>query len=395
MIVRRISRALLAIATAGLILRGGGREVTAQIATKEIPKFLVQPGWPTIPNGWTLGQVSDATVDKDNNIWIIQRPRTVKTGVKTGPPVMEFDQVGHYIKGWGGPGQGYPWPQVEHGIYIDYRGYVWICGSGNNDQVYKFTQNGKFLMQIGHATEEKSNHDTAQFFRPTAMSVYPPTNELFVSDGYANRRIIVFDADTGKFKRMWGAFGHAPDGPPPAPERSPTTPDPNRTLATEFDPKDPGPPQFDTVHDVAISKDGLVYVGDRGGKRVQVFKADGTYIAQVWIDRWCLQVTRTCGNGQTAGSVAFSADRQQRFLYVGSRSPARVLVFDRKTLKMITSFGRAGIGPAEFDDLHEITTDSSGNLYVCEVEDGRRIQRFVFKGIVTVPAGQNEELVVK
>lgn len=364
---------------------------------REVPKFKVDPSWPSIPNGWTLGQVSDVTTDAQNNIWIIQRPRTVKAGVTTGPPVMEFSQAGKYIKGWGGPGTGYDWPLVEHGIFIDYRGYVWICGSANNDEVLKFTKDGRFVMQIGHGGHPKSNQDTENFWKPAEMFVYPKTNELFVADGYGNKRIIVFDADTGKFKRMWGAFGNAPMDSPPARRRSGGAPNPNgvpateygppdQTLATDFSPSDRGPSQFNTVHDVKISNDGLVYVADRGGKRVQVFTISGKYLAQVWVDRWCETSGAGCGNGQTAASVAFSADPGQRFLYVASRSSARVWVFDRKTLQPLEWFGQPGIAPGEFDVLHEMATDAAGNLYTTEVEDGRRVQKFQFEGLVSAPA---------
>jgi NHL repeat len=357
-------------------------------SARQMPKFRVDPHWPTIPNGWTLGQVSDVTTDSQNHVWILQRPRTVKPGVKTGPPVMEFSQAGKYIRGWGGPADGYDWPKMEHGIFVDYKGFVWISGSGNDDQVLKFTNDGKFVMQIGHGGRTKTNQNTEDFWMPAEMYVYPKTNELFVADGYGNRRVIVFDANTGQFKRMWGAFGKAPVdrtaaeppfGNPPGRRR----PNPNRILAPQFDPKDPGPSQFNTVHDVKVSDDGLVYVADRGGKRVQVFTVQGKYLTQVWIDRWCEQTGDGCGDGQTAASVAFSADPQQRFLYVASRSPARVWVFDRKTLQPLESFGRPGIGPGEFDVLHEMATDSDGNLYTTEVEDGRRVQKFLFEGIIS------------
>jgi len=358
-------------------------------SSMEVPKFEVDPAWPKIPNGWTLGQVSSAASDEQNNIWILHRPKTVKPGVKTGPPVMEFDESGKYIQGWGGTGEGYDWPSTEHGIYVDYKGFVWIGGSGNEDQILKFTKAGKFVMQLGKGGAKKTNADTKNFWKPADVFVYPKTNELFVADGYGNKRIIVFDADTGAFKRMWGAYGNVPKDPDPVVPGQRTPPDPNRTLATEFDPKDPSPTQFDTMHGVKVSNDGFVYAADRGGKRVQVFTTDGKYINQVWIDRWCLAPQQGCGNGQTAASVAFSADPEQRFLYVASRSPARVMVVDRKSLQILDSFGRPGIAPGEFDVLHHMTTDTKGNLYTSEVEDGRRVQKFVFKGIVPMPAKQS------
>jgi NHL repeat len=355
------------------------------------PKFQVDPSWPTIPNGWKLGQVASTAADSDNNIWILHRSRTVTPGAQTGPPVMEFAPDGHYIRGWGGSGEGYDWPQIEHGIFVDYKGYVWICGNGPQDQVLKFTADGKFVMQIGHGGHPKTNQDTNNFSMPADLFVYPKTNELFVGDGYGNKRVIVFDADTGAYKRMWGAFGNVPsDEPNPLPKgeqpRGARGEDPTRTLATEFDPADPGPAQFSTVHSVKVSSDGLVYVADRGGKRVQVFTIAGKYLAQAWIDRWCLAAGNGCGTGETAASVAFSGDAAQRFLYVASRSPARVLVLDRKTLELLDSFGRPGIAPGEFDVLHHMTTDSLGNIFTAEAQDGRRVQKFVFKGLVPIAA---------
>ncbi len=358
---------------------------------KMAPKFEVDASWPHIPNGWTLGQVASAASDpQTNHIWILQRYRNVKPGVKSGPPVMEFDQAGNYIQGWGGPKPGYDWPSSEHGIYIDYKGFVWIGGQGSDDEIFKFKKDGTFVMQIGKSRPKKSNADTDQFFKPADVFVYPKTNELFVADGYGNHRIIVFDADTGAYKRMWGAYGKPPQDDAPksgnAQSERQANQDPNRKLATDFTDADPGDPQFSTIHGVKVSNDGLVYAADRGGKRVQVFTTDGKYINQIWIDRWCEVAGQGCGNGQTAASVAFSADPEQRFLYVASRSPGRIWVYDRKTLEPLESFGRLGIAPGEFDVLHHMTTDEKGNLYTSEVEDGRRVQKFVFKGLVPAPA---------
>jgi DNA-binding beta-propeller fold protein YncE len=365
-------------------------------ATHEVPKFEVDPAWPKIPSGWVMGQVASAACDDQGNIWVLQRPKSVRPGQKTGPPVMVFDQAGNYVKGWGGPGEGYDWPQTEHGIFIDYKGFVWIGGSGNDDQILKFTKDGKFVLQIGHGGRKKTNQDTEDFWEPADVFVYPKTNELFVADGYRNKRVIVLDADTGAFKRMWGAFGNVPTDDP-APSTAGGTadgagqgrgrgPDLNRVPAKELDPNDQGPQQFNLVHGVKVSNDGLVYVSDRGGKRVQVFTIEGKYITQIWIDRWCETVGQGCGNGQTAASTAFSADPAQRFLYVASRSPARIWIYDRKTLQPLDSFGQPGVAPGEFYVLHHMTTDSKGNLYTSEVEDGKRIQKFVFKGLVRIPA---------
>jgi DNA-binding beta-propeller fold protein YncE len=224
-------------------------------------------------------------------------------------------------------------------------------------------------MQIGRAGQSKGNADTQNLNQPADTFVYAKTNELFVADGYGNRRVIVFDADTGKFKRMWGAFGNVPTDAPP-----------NPALA---DADERGAPQFvQPVHAARVSNDGLVYVSDRGGKRVQVFTLDGKYVSQVFIGRECK--APECGNGTTAASTAFSTDPEQRFLYVGNRSQAKVMVLNRRTLEILDSFGQWGSAPGEFGTLHHMAADSKGNLYVTEVTplkpENRRIQKFILMG---------------
>jgi DNA-binding beta-propeller fold protein YncE len=346
----------------------------------QAPAFTVDPSWPKIPNNWQFGQVASVAIDADDHVWVLQRPGTLAPEEKprAAPPLLEFDAAGNFIQAWGGPGAGYEWPTSEHGVYVDPKGFVWIGGNGDNDhQILKFTKAGKFVMQIGRAGKSSGNADTRNLNQPADTFVYAKTNELFVADGYGNRRVIVFDADTGAFKRMWGAFGNAPtDGPP--------------DLA-QADIGADGAPQFvQPVHAARVSNDGLVYVSDRGGKRVQVFTTDGRFVSQVFIGRECK--APDCGNGTTAASTAFSPDAAQRFLYVGNRSQARVMVFDRRTLGLLHSFGRWGSAPGEFGTLHHMASDSRGNLYVTEVTplkpENRRIQKFTYAGLQT-PASQD------
>ena len=353
---------------------------------REIPKFQVDPAWPKLPGKWVFGQVSSVSIDSQGHAWVLQRPTTVRDDQKAmaAPPVLEFDEAGNFIQGWGGPGEGYEWPEIEHGIYVDPKGFVWIGGNGKSDHhLVKFTQAGKFVMQIGRKGQSKGNTDTQNVNQAADTFVYAKTNELFVADGYGNRRVIVFDADTGAFKRMWGAFGKPPTDIKPAPK--PKVPEGSRIPAKEETGN--GPDQFEPpVHAARVSNDGLVYVSDRGGKRVQVFTLDGKYVTQKFIDRYCEEPH--CGNGQTVASTAFSHDPEQRYLYVASRSPARVWVLDRKTLEPLDSFGRPGIAPGEFYVLHHMNVDSKGNLYTTEVQDGKRAQKFVFKGLSTTPSSK-------
>jgi DNA-binding beta-propeller fold protein YncE len=355
----------------------------AQAQQRMVPKFEVDPSWPKLPSKWVFGQVSSVSIDEQGNAWVLQRPTTVRADQKAkgmaAPPVLEFDAAGNFIQGWGGPGTGYDWPETEHGIYADPRGFIWVGGNGITDNhLVKFTKDGKFVMQIGKKGASKGNNDTENVKQAADIFYYTKTNELFVADGYGNRRVIVFDGDTGKFKRMWGAFGNKPLDTVPEPAK---VPEDQRIPAKEL--TDRGPEQFvQPVHAVRISNDGLVYVSDRGGKRVQVFTLDGKYQTQVFIDRYC--EAPHCGNGQTAASTAFSPDPEQRFLYVASRSAARVWVLDRKTLEPLDSFGRNGVAPGEFYVMHHMNVDSKGNLYVTEVQDGKRLQKFTFKGLVPV-----------
>jgi DNA-binding beta-propeller fold protein YncE len=340
---------------------------------RDVPRFRVDPAWPTIPNNWQFGQVSSVSIDASDHVWVLQRPSTLGADEKhrAAPPVLEFDPAGKLVQAWGGPGQGYEWPVTEHGIYVDPKGFVWIGGNGATDhQILKFTRTGKFVMQIGRAGQSKGNADTQNLNRPADAFLHAPTNELFVADGYGNRRIIVFDADTGRFKRRWGAFGTQAidEGPNPA------VADGYLRGASQF---------VQPLHAVRVSRDGLVYASDRGGKRVQVFNLDGTYVTQVFIGRECR--VPACGNGTTAASTAFSADPEQRFLYVANRSQAKIMVFDRKTLELLDEFGQWGSAPGEFGTMHHMNADSKGNLYVTEVTplrpENRRIQKFTFLGV--------------
>jgi DNA-binding beta-propeller fold protein YncE len=344
----------------------------ASAADRNVPRFEPDPYWPKqLPNNWMLGQVGGIYVDSRDHIWVDSRPRTLDENdtylkVKKGdccipaPPVLEFDMAGNLVQGWGGPGAGYEWPDNEHGMFVDYKDNVWVGGNGMMDtNILKFTRAGKFLLQIGHHGKTGGSNDTENLNRPAGIVVYPATNEVFVADGYGNRRVIVFDADTGKYKRHWGAYGKKPDDAA------------SNARTTEGAP----PQQFNTVHGIRISNDNLVYVGDRVNNRVQVFKIDGTFVKEGFIER---QTTTTEG---TAFDVAFSPDKAQRFLYVSDGSNKKVQILDRQSLEVVGSFGgHGGHGLGQFYHLHSIATDSKGNVYAGE-SFGERVLRWNFKGI--------------
>src|SRR6185436_8308141 len=318
------------------------------------------------------------------------------------PPVLEFDQNGKFVNAWGGPGQGYDWPDSEHGIAVDYKDHVWIGGSApvapslrnlDDDMLLKFDAKGKFLLQIGGRTVSGGNKDTRSVHQSADVFVYPKTNEAFVADGYGNRRVIVFDADTGAFKRMWGAFGNTPIDVTPAPRGGGAGAGgaragganagggaaPGGAAAAPTDVEGLGSGQFGgPVHAVKVSNDGLVYVADRPNRRVQVFTPEGKYVTQVFINR-------TGPSAQSAAGVAFSPDKEQRFMYVIDYGNSRVVVVDRKSLNVLYQFGGIGTDPGKFQGPHHGAVDSKGNLYTVEVLPGNRAQRFVFKGLVSTP----------
>jgi len=336
---------------------------------KQIPSLQVDPLWPQLPETWILGASAGIATDKFDNVWIIHRPASVtekKACCKPAPVVMEFDPAGRLLQSWNGPGEGYQWPleNDEHGIYIDYKNNVWIAGRGANgaseNQILKFDNKGKFLLQIGRRGMGNNSNDTARLGQPADMAVYPQTNEVFVADGYGNRRVIVFDADTGVYKRHWGAYGNKPDDAAP---KNPVY-------------QGPGDAQFNQVHHVRISNDGLVYVADRLNRRIQIFRIDGTFVKEVFVRR---DSKETAG---TVSSLAFSGDAQQRFLYVADQTENQILIFDRQTFQEVGTVGRIGRYAGQFVSPHNIATDSKGNLFVAEDLGGQRVQKFAFKGLI-------------
>jgi DNA-binding beta-propeller fold protein YncE len=342
----------------------GGRTMPAANAqpAEDIPIFEVEAGWPKpLPNNWTVGPVSGIATDERDHIWIIHRGDSVKqAGRVPAPPVIEFDAAGNVVQTWGGPGDGYEWPQQVHGITVDAKDRVWISGNGDKDaHILTFTRTGTFLLQIGRSGKNGGSNDTANLGRATQMRVDPQRNEVYVSDGEMNQnhRVIVFDSETGAYKRHWGAYGEKPD---------------DSAATTRPDPAGPPPRQFgNAVHCIRIDRDGLVYVCDRSNSRFQIFRKDGAFQKEVFIGR----------ESASAGAVAdidFSPD--QRFLYVADSGNQKVWILLRDQLRVVGSFGERGPGAGQFaTTLHDMTVDSKGNVYTGEAASGGRVQKFALK----------------
>jgi len=369
-------------------------------AADRTPIFEVDPAWPKMPAKWDLGEVTSIAIDAQDHAWVLHRPTTVYPHQKgrAAPPVLEFDANGNFVQAWGGPGEGYEWFESEHGIYVDHRNFVWVTGNvGGDDQILKFTKSGKFVLQIGKKGQSKGNTDTRNVHRAADVVVNPKTNEVFVADGYGNRRVIVFDGDTGAFKRMWGAYGNVATDPPPRPAGAPPGPLPEDLT------------QFRNVHGIALSNDQLIYLSDRQNMRFQVFTPEGKFVTEVFVrpdlsermlsDRgaesmWGKPVQehyrRVANSRSSVGRIAFSPDPQQRYMYVADRSRQRVIVMNRKTFDILGTYGQAGQRPGEFFLLHHIAVDSKGNLYTAECDDdppfgNRRVQKLVLNGLPVPP----------
>lgn len=351
----------------------------AEQQTVQAPRFEVDPFWPKpLPNGWVLGNAIGVGVDANDHVWIVHRSDTVTqleaaaednsaSCCRRAPPVLEFDPAGNLVGHWGGPGEGYEWPASNHGIFVDHKNNVWIGGNDAKDaHIVKFTKQGKFLMQFGHQGKTGGSNDTTTFGRVAKIYVDPKTNEAYIADGYGNKRVVVIDGDTGKFKRYWGAYGNKPDD----------------TNLGPYKPGEPPAKQFRTpVHCADLSNDGLVYVCDRPNDRIQVFKADGTFVKEVIV------APKTLGDGST-WDVAFSKDPQQKYMYVADGKNEKIYVMDRQSLEILTSFGDGGRQPGQFFAVHSIATDSKGNIFTTETYEGKRLQKFVYKGIGPVPKEQ-------
>jgi len=349
-----------------------------------VPEYALDTSWPKLPlpNQWALGWVDGIFVDAKDHVWVLTSPQVLQSWVKgatldppgakccvPAPHVIEFDADGNVVRSWSGPGQGYDWPSAEHGIYVDYKGNVWIGGSQTrpgqdgsepDGMVLKFSPDGKFLLQIGGRGPSKGSLDPTRLSGAAAVAVDPEHNEVYIADGYGNHRVIVFDADTGKFKRQWGAYGK-----PPTDEKLPP-----------YDPKEPPAQQFRIVHCVRIASDGLVYVCDRLNDRVQVFKRDGTFVTEFIYAK----DTRVSGS---VGNVTFWPDATQSMMAINDPGNFQTVFVRRDTGEELSRFGHFGTYAGEYHRNHQMELDSRGYLYTSE---DFRVQRFkIVNGVQPKP----------
>lgn len=383
-----------------LLALGAGQALLDHTAAqaKQVPRFEVDPFWPKpLPNNWVHGMTIGIGISADDHVWVIHRgndpgnlDRTELAVVKPGappvgeccnpaPPVLEFDQAGNLVGSWGGPSKdgSYDWPESNHGIVVDHKGFVWIGGNGGPDaHILKFTRDGKFVAQYGKknarlkdgASGDKPQYvanslDMNNFGRVAKIFIDPKANEGYVADGYFNHRVAVIDLDSGKIKRIWGAYGNPPTDEPMGP----------------YTPGEPPAKQFRTpVHCAEMANDGMVYVCDRPNDRVQIFTREGKFVKEVFV----APQTRADGS---VWDIAFSKDPQQTWLYMADGVNEHVRVFNRATMEEVYNFGYGGRQPGMFLGVHSIAVDSKGNIYTTETYTGKRLQRFINKGMGAAP----------
>lgn len=379
----RRSIVLGGVAATFLVVFGAACSPLAEQA--EVPTFEVDPFWPEpLEYPYILGPVSGVTVAPDGNVLTVTRQdgfsasneinSVTGTGTCCTPTqaVLEYTPDGRLVRQWGGPDQGYPWPLRPHGIAVDPEGTLWIgggvAGAGGGESEYdshilKFSRDGEHVGTIGVPGQEPNSLSGTSFGGPAGFSFDADAGEVYVADGYANRRVAVLDISTGELKRAWGAYGNEPDDSP----------------LGDYDPDAPPAEQFRSVTCAERSTDGLVYVCDRGNNRIQVFESDGTFVTETTI------APRTLGEG-SVWDVAFSSDPEQRLLYVADGMNERVYVVERRSLEVHTSFGTGGRVPGHFRELGSVAVDAQGNVYTAENGQGRRVQKFLYAGTGPVTA---------
>jgi len=360
-----------------------GNSVLATAQSSDAPQYTYDPTWPKLPlpNGWAFQAITGMYVDEDDVIWVLQRPRDFDRDTTqnyaslerpsarccTKPPaVMAFDVDGNLLHAWGDPETVLGWPGSEHTILVDRAGFVWVGGATPGDTLLKFTKDGELVGEFGRrgpavsfSEQQQDNQQTELLLRGVAAAEFDEeARELFIADGYLNRRVLVFDMDTFEFKRGWGAYGK------PLAEISNDVPPPH-------DPDTPPRDDFQgSVHAVRLSQDGLLYVSDRQGNRIQVFTKQGEFVDEFAVAPWTL-------DRGSAGSITFSLPPEQAQLFITDIMNNVVWILDRKTGETIGEIGFMGHSGGGFHWVHVAASDSAGNLYTGEVDSGKRIQKFV------------------
>ena len=391
------------------------------------PSYRNVPLWPRpfTDDSWVIGSVTSVTTDAQNHVWVSHRGNESLEANERGmvaapgglpsssvccmaaPFILEYDTAGNLVSSWGGASMGYQWPQSVGGIAVDAKGNVWITAAGlepapgggrgrgatagaaaapaaapaaaagrgdagrgaapppPDAHVLKFTRDGRQLLTIGTAGKMDGPDSQSTLNRPSAIAVDTAANEVFVAD-MGNRRVVVFDADKGTYKRHWFAYGERTAGAAPG----------------AYNPAEQPAKSFRDLTCIEISRDGLVYVCDKSSNRIQVFDKTGKFIKEGFVAKDTLGGVITVGTTgviNAAGAVwdvALSNDAQQRYLFVADGLNKKIHIVQRDNLTEVGSFGSGGRYPGQFLVVNSVAVDSQGNLYTGETHHGKRVQKF-------------------
>ena len=298
----------------------------ASEAPADVPAFQADPNWPVLPADFAWGQVIGIAADSRGHVWTSSRSE-----------IAEWDPQGNMVQKWSATGPDGDW-SVVHGLFVDHNDYVWT--NARESLTLKFTREGRHLLTIGRLDETGGSNDQTLMGRPAEIWVDPVDNEVFVADGYGNRRVIVFDGETGQYQRHWGAYGERPDDEY---RSDPASQEPSRQLRTP--------------HGIAGSRDGLIYVADRANNRIQVFRQDSEFVMEKILRPRCAPEgqpeVQGCG-GSAAFSVGFSPDQAQRYLYVADGGSHVIVVLRRSDLEKVDEFGGPGTDAGQLGRPHNV-----------------------------------------
>lgn len=361
------------------------------------PLFQVDPFWPgPLPNNWGMQQVTGINVDHEDIIWFLNRPNGAEGDEifdhGDGPPramccvpspeVIAMDQDGNVVHAWGNADHHPNWPAGLQTVIATRDGHVWVGGLGPRDSILKFTREGEFVADFGHRSADgqrppEDNTATEILDQKGRFQLDEDAREIYILSW---KRVLVYDMDTFEFKRGWGGHGMPLED---------ITNDPIPPYEW-----DGSPPPYEenfvpALHFIEISNDGLVYVGERGQNRIQVFQKDGTWVEDFHVaagtpaerlgPEMCGGVTTrkelpACG---TMYKLAISRDADNSYLYVADTANSQVWIVDRRSGETLGSFGGSGRYAGQLHWINAVATDSDNNIYTGEVEHGKRIQKFV------------------
>jgi sugar lactone lactonase YvrE len=385
-------KSLTMLSTLALLVSCAGPQASeaTDLVSNEAPAFVPDPSWPVLPEGWEWGQVIGINADSRGHIW----SSTMETGL-----LSEWDTEGNLVQSWDAGGPDGEW-RSNHGLFVDHNDYLWTTAR-NHAMVNKFTRDGQHVLSIGRFDETGGSNSTELLGGPADMWVDAETNEVFVADGYDNRRVIVFDAETGQYLRHWGAYGELPVDPPAA---EADLEEGEGGDATALVPEAPAR-QFQTIHSISGSRDGLIYVGDRDNNRIQVFRRDGEFVTEKILRPHCGPEEQAawvpaeqCGSDAVL-AIALSPDEDQEYVYVADAGRHMIVVLRRSDMEILDEFGGLGVGPGELGLPHNLTVDQQGNIYVSQaagpeipdpsgqgtIRAGFRAQKFALVGTKQIP----------